>query len=314
MTRAEIISLTRDLVNEISTDAGALLSDTGNLLEYVNAGMEDVVLDLMPSMKSVFMRTKMISLVADQAAYSLAQTITGTTIALVTGTPPTITDSGSGFVTAGFAAGMSITVSGSTADDGDYLIETVVAGTLTLDAADTMTGEIAGASITITQKDPSWMIYKVERNVTDQPPREIEIIDPLDFPFAFTVGDTEASPTKCYFQGDDIYFVKTPSTTTSNYAKVYLLRPEAVTLPTTGPKYLPRPTHRMIAYKAAMLAATSIGANVAPFIALYEMRKNQVANLYRKQFQQKTRHVRDDSSRRNAVDDREKVFYDPGWE
>ena len=44
----------------------------------------------------------------------------------------TVTDSGSGFVTAGFKAGDLITVSGSTSNDGNYTIVTVAAGTLTL--------------------------------------------------------------------------------------------------------------------------------------------------------------------------------------
>lgn len=47
----------------------------------------------------------------------------------------TITDSDSGFVTDGFEAGMTLIIEGSTSNDGCYLILSVVAGTITLDIA-----------------------------------------------------------------------------------------------------------------------------------------------------------------------------------
>jgi len=47
-------------------------------------------------------------------------------------TANTITDSASGFVTAGFEAGETIIVEGSTSNDGQYLIESVAAGVITL--------------------------------------------------------------------------------------------------------------------------------------------------------------------------------------
>ncbi len=88
--------------------------------------------------------------------------ITGTGIALVDSDPDTITDTGDGFITAGFEAGHKITISGSTADDGDYTIATVAAGTITLVAGDAFTGEGAGNTITIrsevrlTTKSDAW--------------------------------------------------------------------------------------------------------------------------------------------------------------
>jgi len=75
--------------------------------------------------------------------------ITGTGIALVSGSPDTITDTGSGFVTAGFEAGQTLCIEGSAADDGLYTIASVAAGTITLSAAASMTGEAAGSSITL---------------------------------------------------------------------------------------------------------------------------------------------------------------------
>lgn len=77
-------------------------------------------------------------------------TITGTTLAFVDSNPDTITDSGSGFVTAQFRQGQSITVSGSGSNNGTYTIESVVAGTITLITGDTLVAEPAGATVTIT--------------------------------------------------------------------------------------------------------------------------------------------------------------------
>lgn len=69
------------------------------------------------------------------------------TIALVK-TPDadsTITDSGGGFIIAGFEVGDTIIIEGSTADDGQYLVKAVEAGTLTLNG-DVLAGETAGTN------------------------------------------------------------------------------------------------------------------------------------------------------------------------
>ena len=75
--------------------------------------------------------------------------IAAATIAFVDSNPDTITDSGSGFVTAGFVAGDTIIVTGSASNDGTYTIDSVVAGTITLDAGDALVAEGAGASVVI---------------------------------------------------------------------------------------------------------------------------------------------------------------------
>jgi nitrous oxidase accessory protein NosD len=64
--------------------------------------------------------------------------------------PDTITDSASGFLAAGFQPGDQITVSGSASNDGTYVIESVVAGTITLLNRNSLTTEIAGSTIKIT--------------------------------------------------------------------------------------------------------------------------------------------------------------------
>ena len=72
--------------------------------------------------------------------------ITANTIAFVDNgaSPDTITDSGNGFITAGFVEGDTITVDGTVSNDGTYtLTAAVVAGTLTV-ATGSLTAESAG--------------------------------------------------------------------------------------------------------------------------------------------------------------------------
>jgi len=76
------------------------------------------------------------------------------TISFVDSNADTILDSASGFVTAGFVAGNVYTVSGSTVNDGNYTVDTVLAGTLTLDSGATLTAEAAGDTVTITAALP----------------------------------------------------------------------------------------------------------------------------------------------------------------
>lgn len=83
-----------------------------------------------------------------------------TTLAFVAGdgstVNATITDSQSNFVNAGFAAGDTLTVSGSTANNRNFTIASVAAGTLSLIMSDVLTTEVAGPSITIHNGEPTW--------------------------------------------------------------------------------------------------------------------------------------------------------------
>ena len=83
------------------------------------------------------------------------------TIAFVAGVAgsvaPTITDSAANFLNAGFAAGDSLHVAGSTANSSNFTIGSVTADTITLVMSDTLTSEVAGPSITMyNQTGPTW--------------------------------------------------------------------------------------------------------------------------------------------------------------
>lgn len=79
--------------------------------------------------------------------------MTADTLAVVAGTPDTITDSASGFVTAGFEAGMTIILEDVTESDDDLEMRTiasVTAGTITLsNTASDLTSQAAGTEFTI---------------------------------------------------------------------------------------------------------------------------------------------------------------------
>ena len=78
--------------------------------------------------------------------------MTADTLAIAAGTPNTITDSGSGFVTVGFQAGDTIILEGvqASADDLKMVkVDTVAAGTLTLESSASLTAQMAGQAFTI---------------------------------------------------------------------------------------------------------------------------------------------------------------------
>jgi hypothetical protein len=83
-----------------------------------------------------------------QLAFPLTR-LTGTGIAFLNSNPDTITDTGSGFLTAGFKAGDRIIASGTASNNKTFTIDSVVAGTITLVSGDFVVAEGAGASMTI---------------------------------------------------------------------------------------------------------------------------------------------------------------------
>lgn len=113
-------------------------------------------------------------------------TVSDTTIAFVDSNPDTITDSNNGL--ANFQVGDVLEVSGSASNDGTYTIATVSAGTITLDAGDSLSAEGAGASVTLTaNRDLSFY----------------EFFQGQDFAALFGAGDPQNPSTLYYSQSDD---------------------------------------------------------------------------------------------------------------
>ena len=98
---------------------------------------------------------------------------TGTGIAAVDSNPDTLTDSANGFLTAGFKSGQLIHVTGFTgtsANNTTYKVDSVAAGTITLISDDSVTGDTAGESVTVTTFEQNDMgaITSSEGQVTMQ--------------------------------------------------------------------------------------------------------------------------------------------------
>ena len=233
MTQAELITATRNIVNEVSTDAGALLNDAGNLLDFLNDALEQVTLDLLPVMPDQFLTSELLSLTAN--------------VAYVT---PTNT----------------------------YL----------------------------------W-ITKVEKYTTDDTPKEIEIIDQLRLQYYTKIGETSSEPRAVYFLGNVPYFVPTPSTSVTSYARLWGVRMETAGVPVAGPTYLPAIAHRLIAYKAAIMIATMLEADYRGIAALYAQRLESIKRIWWRRYQSKPRFVRESAVERTIWDTREKAFYDLDW-
>lgn len=83
-----------------------------------------------------------------------------TTIAFVAGTAgtvaATITDSGSNFLNAGFASGDTLYVTGSASNNRIFTVDSVLAGTITLIMSDVLVNEVAGATVTVHNGEPTW--------------------------------------------------------------------------------------------------------------------------------------------------------------
>lgn len=111
------------------------------------------------------------------------------TISFSNTNPDTILDSANGFVTAGFSAGDIITVSGSASNDGSYTVASVTAGTITLADNNSLTAELAGSSITITnQLGGTWA--EARFNTTGTKTVEIDGIT-----YTYTGGETTGTLT-----------------------------------------------------------------------------------------------------------------------
>lgn len=90
-----------------------------------------------------------VELVCNGRSASFFNHITAQTIAFVSGTPATITDSGNGFVNAGLRDGQSLIIEGSTGNKDQVLVSTVAAGVITLATGEELAAEAAGPDITL---------------------------------------------------------------------------------------------------------------------------------------------------------------------
>jgi len=120
-------------------------TETKTLLQISASTWDSLITSLIPLAKRKIVRY------CNNAFLDANIYIEAETIACVSGTPATITDSDSGFVDAGFVSGHDILVYGTDDNDGQYNAATVAAGTLTLLTGESLTSEDAGNEVLITR-------------------------------------------------------------------------------------------------------------------------------------------------------------------
>lgn len=233
MTKAQIIQSVRYLANEISTDAGTLLSDTGNLLDFIEDAVEQVVMDLLGIYPNELLTYEDVNIVAA---------------------------------------------------DFDY----------------TLTTEF-------------WQILKIEKTVAGENPTEMDIADQLSMQYFTTHDETSQRPYAANIINGVLYVWPIPSANISAYIRVWGIRPEATAMPTNGPAYLPRQTHRLIVLWATSLVAAMIGAKPDRWRELYAYRLGRIRDMQKDKFQQAPRYVRESSVERTTRDSRDRVTYDEDW-
>lgn len=159
-----------------------------------------------------------------------------------------------------------------------------------------------------------WLqIIKIERLESGKSPREIKIITPGEKQFYMNVGDTEQFPRRVYEEDDVFYFVKTPSTSITDYCKFYFIKNEATALPTDGPTVIPRMAHYMIVHKACSLVAIMLEVDSTKFDRLYVSRLAKVARVWAGRFQTQNRYIQEGEGRRQLRDERDTAFFDEEW-
>ena len=217
MAKTSYLNLTNRILRRISQTAiSDVTAATGHALIITNLINE--------AQNELFVEENWYSLYTTR--FFKTVTYTAATISFADADPDTIDDSANGF--GSFEAGMEVVVSGSSSNDGVYVIATAAAGTLTLQTADTLTVEAASESITITA-----LTYPVASNWG----RTIDLVDQTnnylleeDGMRAFDAADpdfsTTSTPTHFTNQGEAYRFFPI-------VAGAYVIRDRYWKVPTT---------------------------------------------------------------------------------
>jgi len=159
-----------------------------------------------------------------------------------------------------------------------------------------------------------WLhIIKLERLTTDKSPRPLIPIDVNEQHYYTNNGETEATPDHWMLVGTEIYFVKTPSTAATDYARAWFLQPEVTTMVAGGPAIIPRVIQKLICVDACIKIAVAFEADTKPFQMLYNRKVKNAKYLLSGAVQQKPRFVKPGFYERSQVTDQQAVLYDVEW-
>jgi hypothetical protein len=234
MTKAQIRTAVRNLLNDQETDAGTLFPSNNVLLDaFIDSALEIVTLDLMEWTREDLLSYEDITLVSGTATYALTK---------------------------------------------EYV-----------------------------------QIVCLKTNTSGNSSEIIPYYDTIDELRYKTAGET-GEPRGWTLSGDDIYVSPTPSVAATSWARAWIITPEAATMATGGPTKLPRTSHQLIGFKAAVLAAVSQESKVAKTLeALYQGHLNTVRKILSNRVLGQPRFVRsgiEDVALNTVVD---LTLKDPSW-
>jgi len=162
----------------------------------------------------------------------------------------------------------------------------------------------AGAEYDLTAE---WThIWAMQRKITD---RSWELIpytpvtDRDDYD-----GETAEDSEGWFLKGTTIIFWPTPSATKT--VRCWIVIPEAASIATGGPVYIPRMAHKMIVLDAAILIGYMNDRDIAGPVALYKLQHERVKNSLTNRVQQQPQFVRPSVFSQISKDRRDKAFYD----
>ena len=157
-----------------------------------------------------------------------------------------------------------------------------------------------------------WLqIWCMQKNVTDKNPVTIPYIDVDQRQYKEYVGETAEDPEGFYLDGDTIMFVPKPSTAKTDHVRCWIIVPEAATMATDGPVYIPRVAHKLIVLRAAILIAQmNDQIDTQNLWTLYRIGYERVTDIFHYRIQQQPRFLKGSFFEKQTLDTRDKAFYD----
>lgn len=154
-------------------------------------------------------------------------------------------------------------------------------------------------------------IWSMNKNTADKSPIPITYIAFDEEAYHQYVGETAEKPGTFTLVGDTIKFIPTPSTNKTNYARCWLIVPEAAAIVTAGPTYIPRMAQKLIPLKAGILIHTMNESNSVDNMGrLYGMMLERVTDLYAYRVQSQPRFLKPSWLEKKLITTLDPALYD----
>jgi hypothetical protein len=154
-------------------------------------------------------------------------------------------------------------------------------------------------------------IWGIRRNVSGENPTLIPYVDYNDEAFLQTVGETKDEPDGWTLKGNSVVFFPKASANKTNYAIAYLIVPEAVSIPSAGPTYIPRMAQRLIPIVTCVLISKTFGAKKgAGWEDMYAYALKRVIDVLGGVIQQQPKFVKGSAVDKMRYDSQDPAFFD----